>query len=306
MSKIRRIRRIRRILDLDNSCVIKWRLTDICNYHCSYCIRREFIQSESNLTYDFSLCLDAVDDIVRLAGELNTINNKPVKIDLIGGEITLFKDLGLLLEKLYTSPAITKVNITTNLSKPVDYFLNLISIAEKYGKKLSITASFHYEYTDLDTFMAKADIINKKIGTNFKCETVITEQNTQVQAFIDKCNELNCHYMCEEDLLDTSKHGEKIRNYKVGDRYLVCFDDGQELRFPTRNEVLKQYGRNGIAIDTRGLKCSRDNDYVYVEKNMAIPCHNMIPIKNYRVSECPQYCRIGECTLCGHMSIFDF
>ena len=61
----------------------------------------------------------------------------------------------------------------------------------------------------------------------------------------------------------------------------------------------------GVAINTKGMRCSRDNDYVYIEKNMAIPCHNMIPIKNYRVSECPQDCRIGECTLCGHMSIFN-
>lgn len=26
-----------KIIDLDDMCVIKWRLTDVCNYNCSYC-----------------------------------------------------------------------------------------------------------------------------------------------------------------------------------------------------------------------------------------------------------------------------
>lgn len=293
-----------KIVDLDTMCVIKWRLTDICNYHCSYCIRRDFIQSESNLIYDFATCLDAADDVIRIAEELYTINKKKVKIDLIGGEISLFKDLGILLNKLYESYPIAKINITTNLSKPAEYFLKLNEIATSHNKVLSMTASFHYEYADLDTFIEKAKVLNEALGNNFKCETVITNGNEQVEDFIKKCEEINCHYMCEEDLLDTSKRGEKIRNYKVGDRYLVIFDDGTEKTYPTRNEVLKQFGKYGVAINTKGMRCSRDNDYVYIEKNMAIPCHNMIPIKNYRVSECPQDCRIGECTLCGHMSIY--
>lgn len=292
------------IIDLDKSCVIKWRLTDICNYHCSYCVRRDFIQEQSQLEKDFSECLFAIPDVIRIAKELNTINHKPIKIDLIGGEVSLFKNLGVLLESLYKTPEIEKINLTTNLSNSVEYYLSLNEIALRYNKKLSITASFHYEYVTLSNFIIKANQLNKVLDKNFKCETVITNKNSQVEDFITACNKINCQYMCEEDVLDPSKKGEKIRNYKVNNRYLVIMEDNTGIEFPTRNEVIKQFGKNGFTIDTTKAKCTRDNDYVYIEKNMAIPCHNKIPISEYKVSPIPQKCKIGECSLCGHMSIF--
>ena len=71
------------------------------------------------------------------------------------------------------------------------------------------------------------------LDTSFKSETVITDCNLQVDDFITKCNEIGCRYMCEEDLLDTTKRGKSVKNYKVGNRYLVTLDDGTEKYFLT-------------------------------------------------------------------------
>lgn len=292
------------IIDLDEMCVIKWRLTDVCNYHCSYCIRKPLANTKANLANDFIMDIDALPDVVRIAEELHQIHNKQVKIDLIGGEISLFDDLDKLIYALLDTECIAKVNITTNLYRDIEYYLNLCNVAKEIKKKISITASYHYGHTELDAFMEKAKVLYNELKDSFKCETVITNVNKDVEAFIEKCNEIGCHYMCEEDLLDPTKRGKTVRNYKVGNRYKVTHDDGSVQLYTTRNEVIKTYGADGIAMDTRGMRCTRDNNYVYIELNAAIPCHSRVYIKNYRVSEYPQLCQHGTCTLCGHMSVF--
>lgn len=291
------------IKDLDEMCVIKWRLTDVCNYHCSYCIREPLADKDSALQYDWMDCISAIDDIIRIARELYEINNMKVKVDLIGGEISLFNGLYMLLGILYNSEYITKINITTNLSRDIDYYLQLCECAEIHNKKLSMTASYHFQFANLDKFMEKAKLLYEKLGDGFKCETVITNGNNDIPEFINYCNKIGCHYMCEEDMKDPSKKGLTVKNYKVGNRYKVTLDDGKEILYTTRNEVCKTYGNQGVAINTTNMVCTRDNNYVYIEKDYAIPCRMRCPIANYRVSPKPQLCKHGQCSLCGHMSI---
>lgn len=290
------------IKDLDDMGVIKWRLTDVCNYHCSYCIRRP-LADEGTLMNDMVRCITAIPGVQRIAKELNEINNKKVKIDLIGGEITLFNQLSMILAILYSCDYIEKINITTNLSRDIGYYKELANVAKNKNKKLTMTASFHYEFTELDKFMEKAKVMNELLGTGFKCETVITKDNKYIDEFIKKCDEIGCRYMCEEDLLDKTKRGQTVRNYKVGNRYEVTMDNGEKLLYTTRNEVVKTYGEEGIGIDTAGMQCTRDHDYVYIEKNTVIPCRSKCLISDYHVSENLRSCTFGKCTLCGHMSI---
>lgn len=293
-----------KIIDLDDMCVIKWRLTDVCNYSCSYCIRRPLIKEIHNAQFDFNTCMTAIPDVIRICNELYQLHNKPIKIDLIGGEISVFPKLNKFISLLFSCSPVSKINITTNLSQPIDYYTELVEIADKYNKKISITASFHPEFTQLDCFMEKAKVLHNMLDTSFKCETVITDCNLQVDDFIAKCNEIGCRYMCEEDLLDTNKRGKSVKNYKVGNRYLVTLDDGTEKYFTTRNEVIKTYGEDGIAINTQNCKCTRDYNYVYLEQDKAIPCRWCIPIEEYHVNPTMRDCTAGSCTLCGHMSIY--
>lgn len=292
------------ITDLDDSCVIKWRLTDACNYHCSYCIRRPLVKDAKQPKVDFDMCLEALPHVVRICEELNYINQKPIKIDLIGGEISIFDNLSTIFEELYKCIPVQKVNLTTNLSRPIEYYTKLNDIALNYDKKLSMTASFHPEFTDLDTIMEKCKTLYELLGSRFKCETVITDCNNQVEEFINRCEALGCYYMCEEDLLDSTKHGTTVKNYKPSNRYKVIHDDGSIELYSTRNEVIKKFGKKGLAMNTAGMACTRDHDYVYIEQNVVMLCGFQSPISNYRISEYPRYCVRGECTLCGHMSVF--
>lgn len=295
---------IKSIIDLDDKCVIKWRLTDVCNYACTYCIRKPLVHDGHTLTKDMNACIDAIDDVKRIARELYEINNRLVKIDLIGGEISLFDQLNAMIGILFIEPCIAEINITTNLSRNADYYIQLCETAKKYNKVLSLTASFHFQYAKLDEFMDKAKIMHNYLEDNFKCETVITDGNEYIDQFISKCNDIGCYYMCEEDMKDKTKKGLTVKNYKSGNRYKVIMDNDEEILYTTRNEVCKRYGHDGFAIDTTGMKCTRDNNYIYIEQNMVIPCHTKVYIRNYRVSPYPKYCSFGKCSLCGHMSIF--
>jgi MoaA/NifB/PqqE/SkfB family radical SAM enzyme len=291
------------IIDLDKSCTIKWRLTDACNYHCSYCIRRPFITDQPSGLLDMKECEDAIPQICRISEELKEINQKNVKIDLIGGEVAIYPRLNKILDRLYQCDAIGSVNITTNLFNTVEYYLDLFSVADSYNKSLSMTASFHIEFAKLDEFIEKSKAINAKYHPKFKCETVVTPINTQYQEFIDLCEANDIYYMAEEDLFNQNYRGQKLSNKKTAPRYLVKDDFGNEEYFNTRNEYLKKYGVNGYCIPSRGGKCTRDMNYVYIEKNVVFRCTDQVPIEKFHVSKERRTCVRDSCTLCGHMSI---
>lgn len=272
------------IIDLDEYATIKLRLTDYCNYKCSYCIRRKTIEQEGCMLDDEN-CLNYIDDYNRIIDELKAKTNKPVKVDLIGGEVTILPYLSELIGKLKAD----RINITTNLSRslPID-------------SRMSVTASFHPEFTDLDTFFKSVDYYKDKFK-NFKVETVSFQNETHVDEFIKRAKELNVSYMVEEDLLDTNKTGKACSSNKPKPRYFV---NGNY--YNTRNEFLKKHGENGWGVLVTNEYCSRDVNYVYIEQGEVSSCTKLIPIKDFHVADFHKcYRGGGVCSLCGHITLLD-
>ena len=96
------LNRIKTIIDLKGTCqsVVKWRLTDACNYRCSYCLRSCTSQQNQDISlakHDYKIALESAPDIARI------INEMPgkVKLDLIGGEVSLFDLQFAFLFKFY-------------------------------------------------------------------------------------------------------------------------------------------------------------------------------------------------------------
>lgn len=272
------------IIDLDEYATIKLRLTDYCNYNCSYCIRKKSIKQEGFMLDDEN-CLKYIDDYNRIIDELKAKTNKPVKVDLIGGEVTILPYLSKLISKLKAD----RINITTNLSNPLPI-----------DSRISITASFHPEFTDLDTFF-KSVVFYKDKFKNFKVETVSFTNSTHIEEFIKKAKEIKVAYMVEEDLLDTTKTGKACSSNKPKPRYKV---DGKY--YNTRNEFLKKHGTNGWGIIIKDEYCSRDVDYVYIEQGEVSSCNRLIPVSNFHVQDYHKCYRGGGlCSLCGHITILE-
>lgn len=272
------------IIDLDEYATIKLRLTDYCNYKCSYCIRRKTIEQDGSMLDDEN-CLKYIDDYNRIIQELRNRTHKPVKVDLIGGEVTILPYLSDLIAKLQCD----RINITTNLSHPLPI-----------DSRMSVTASFHPEYATLDDFFEKAIYYNGKYK-QFKVETVSCSNSTHIEEFINRAKQYNIQYMVEEDLLDTSKRGSSCTSRKSKPRYLV---NGEY--YNTRNEYLKKYGSNGWGVMITNEYCSRDVDYVYIEQGEVSSCNRLIPVKDFHVADYHKcYRGGGVCSLCGHITILD-
>jgi len=292
------------IINLDKSAVIKWRLTDNCNYHCSYCIRRDFIIGDHSK--DESKCFEALPKVINLAKKVSENTSKLVKIDLIGGEITLFKNLGAIIDKILENDFIRSVNITTNFFRPVDYWLNLT----KNLNKITLTASFHPTECKegLEAFIKKAITLKDKFK-NFKCETVYTLGCTHTDKFIELCTKNNIMYMVEENLFDSNLKGINTSIKKKKPRYKVIDDIGETRFFQSRNDFIKKYGIDNSYVSSKGLYCTRNFDYVYIEQDIAMNCHKVPQkIDKFELEFKPHLCyRKGHevCTLCGVISLLD-
>ena len=293
---------IKCIRNLDSRCVIKWRLTDICNYHCSYCIRKPLSDTSAE-NYDR---IETAKRVAELAEQLTKNTGKKCKVDLIGGEIIVLPDLFDIITELSQHASVDRINITTNFSRKAEYFEELRQHCVD-PVSMSMTASYHPNYCKLTL----QDWINKavrvsKVMDYFKCETVQLKDSTHIDEFIKLCQENNLHYMVEGDLLDESLNGVKYSSKKTHPRYDVTFADGTVKGFGTRNSFLKEYGENGMSVKTDGFLCTRDFDYVYIEKDEVFTCVSKYNIHDFKLAEKPHPCYRGKdgiCTLCGNISL---
>lgn len=111
-----------------NTIQFEWFLTNWCNYKCSYC------SEEPNMKSKFSAGKYKL-VLARLAALKHNFNT-----EIIGGEPTLHPDLLDIVCSLSRMDHCNKIEIVTNLSRPLDYYQNL------HLDKVSILASFHPEF----------------------------------------------------------------------------------------------------------------------------------------------------------------
>ena len=272
------------IFNLDNNAVIKVRVTDRCNFKCPYCIRRQFITD-----YDYDI---DPKEIGRIAYEMYCNTGKRVKIDLIGGEVTLYPRIQELVDELSAPEYIEKINITTNfeLNPPT-------------GNKLSLTASYHPTETryTIEEWFKKCNLLKHKFRY-FKVETVRTEESTHIDKFISLADRYSIDYMVEADLMNPNvKVG--VTNRKRNPRYKIVFDDGTEKLYTTRNAFLKEHGIDGIVMDVRNSLCSKEFDFVYIEGDKVFVCDKEpVPIREYHPNKKWRECPRSICSLCGNIS----
>lgn len=299
---------------------IKWRMTHACNYRCSYCIRKYGMlkddQSLNMLQKDIDMCNSAVPHVNRLCNELPGA----VKLCLIGGEVSLM-DLASIINQL-TSPKLKFISITTNLSRPTDYYTNLVKLCHSRDITFSIAASYHEEFADMNEFLHKvADITNT--GCLIKAEMVSLPTNQEeVIKFRQQCEQLGITYVIEKDVADRDGIDKCITNKVIGGtnnknmRYKVTRDDGSVSFYASRNEFITgkdNTSNSKLAIATTGLYCTKDCDYVDIEGYRIIGydsrrptsgCRSPMSLAYYKLRKEPQPCVNSKgCSLCGHMSV---
>lgn len=279
--------------------LIKWRLSDLCNYHCSYCIRNNR-GGDKRKPYNRAELLSTEDKLCEVSKNIKRmLQGLPyhhVKVSVIGGEPSIFN-----LERIFSglTGVVAQIYITTNLSREAEYYNRLFDFGEKNNIKITICGSFHPDFTTIDDFFGKVDSIVEKNMDYFSCEIVSNIFNQDVvKQFRQRCIYLGVDYKIEKDLINTqyidyimqessfrrrepyylSYGGEggitfyKARpsNQDVIDvtnaRYVAFFSDGSCELFGSRNEFLtKMCKNNGNMIQT-GEKyyCTHSNNFINI------------------------------------------
>lgn len=296
--------------------VIKWRITNQCNAHCSYCIHGRSITKVEDIKRDQNKALETVEYINDLINR--HLEKKKIKLELIGGEVTMF-DLKSILEKINRLDC---VNITTNLLRDTDYYLDLIKYCNNRNIKITMTASFHYEMQSIDNYFNKMTKISEY---NTICAEMPSLDDNQllVKQFIDRCNELDLDYMVDKDfrsLNDKSHLLSGARKKNRNPKYTVTFDDGSQQIYVARNQLMTDKNikeNNGQKfLYVAGFYCTHDYNFVYIDIDTVIGwseydkcnCKKHINIKDYDLIKQPRKCMLNEksfgCTLCGTFDVW--
>ncbi len=122
-TKQKRCNNIKEVTNLDTARLFV-ELTDKCNLRCRHCY------GDFKLENSHTLSIDKIDNLINQAIKLNVY-----QFDLTGGEPLLYKDLEVLLEKLYNAGML--VTIFTNLTIQSD---KIIKLFDKYCVKKIITS----------------------------------------------------------------------------------------------------------------------------------------------------------------------
>ena len=142
--------------NLKNVLTVNWNLGTFCNYDCSYCWPE--VHSKK---YDFKslgVYQLAIDNLVETA-----VNSGFKKIDLtiLGGELTAYKNFVEFIKYIDEIKEIEfKINLVTNLSPSIKYWNNFIENIKNI--KLNLTASYHIEFAELNSFLEKIYFIESK------------------------------------------------------------------------------------------------------------------------------------------------
>lgn len=297
--------------------VIKWRMTEMCNASCSYCLRKRYEEiTKEKIELQESL-------LESTANKLNELieNSKfsKVKFDLIGGEVSIL-DLKKVLSPL-KSNRIWRFQITTNILRDSEYYVSLANFLSERNQELSICASFHFEFQSGDSYFSKVLALKNKVA-NLTCEMVSIKENQDLcKEFEKRCLQENLYYMIEADLrrlkVDDRKEGLYIASHKrdCGNRYLVTFTDETTKEYKTRNAFLTDgsIAQNVLlkSFATKGFLCTMSMNYIYVEYDTVVgrtgnncKCNSRIAIKDFEFLKEPVKCPVDNCTLCGHLSLY--
>lgn len=269
------MKEIKAIYDIDDtSSIVKWRLTRSCNYHCSYCA--QFLDA-GHKKHVWEQDMNRLKKIVRPLRKLLKKLPGSIKIDLLGGEAT-YMDIPWLIDHVYND-RIKVIHLTTNFSRSLKYFKDLVDYMHNKHIELLLTASYHHECANINTYFKKveqyAKYIKKYPEATIRVETVDTpaKDPTIIEDFVTRARLLGLVYLVERDIRDKKISTEERCSLQARaaerkkDRFIVTYKDGSEERIRLRNDLVTSQGESGLHLE--GMYCTRDINFVHIYEDQA-------------------------------------
>lgn len=298
---------------------IKWRMTWQCNLMCPYCVRGKGTKevNQDRLQFEFEKLKKTA---ITLSQKIDEITFDNIKIELIGGEVTIF-DLVEILKGFTTKKNIT-FHLTSNMSKDAEYYKELATFIKSKGYNLSITCSYHYLSQSLDSFIFKCNAIKNDVLHLMTEMPSLEENQKEVQDFYERVQKENLEYAIEGDFRvdGTLKDLFIASSRKENPRVTVTYDDGTIKKYKTRNAMWRDQKDVENVDHCRWIKNDKYCDACYktmyidwrgdriiaVQRSENHPygdmCRPEVSIEDWSQLPEPIKCH-NVCDLCGLMSV---
>ena len=148
----------------DDTYVIRWNITKLCNYYCDFCIqgsKKLHLEESKNESKELrkEICDKLIDFIE------NKIDKKysHLKIDLIGGEVTILPDFYDILKRIVECKYSGKMEIKlkTNLSFDNNLVKKIKSLFRTNNRKIIISATYYKKFTTEKNFIKKVKLFHR-------------------------------------------------------------------------------------------------------------------------------------------------
>ena len=250
----------------DNTFKISWKMTNWCNYRCSYCYMSKSVSETITNT--------PIEHLLKIANEINNIiekqaNGRNITLHLIGGEVGYF-DLIKILDCI-KSKKLTQLIIATNFSSDIRYWYKLLRYCNSRNCWLNIIASLHLEQCNTEEFMKKIKIMVNH--ARIKC--VINDNNVeQYKKIFSNLKGVVIQPTLERDKNNTnSEVSKKTKEYidylnsKLDKRlipyYYIITKSGDKIPFYSNIEMINNI--EGGGFDPEGFECTAGLDGIRID-----------------------------------------
>lgn len=242
---------------------LSWKMTNWCNYRCSYCYMSKAVSNTHNQT--------PFKDILTIAKNINYIIPKGrfTELHLIGGEVGWY-NLVEVLDQI-TSPDLKRVIVATNFSSPIDFWKVLKEYCKSRGIQLLIIASFHLEMCDKDEFVSKAIEVNAKVKCVVNSKNIkeympyfekLKEHNIRIQPTVERDSFNIAEKFDQENLQYLDKLNGDLEKKSIP-YYKVTMKDGTIHWFYSNIEFINSIDVGGF--DGEGFYCSAGIDGLRID-----------------------------------------
>ena len=156
------------LTDNFNYFLVKWQITTQCNFRCSYCTQ---VESDKRKVFSEDTAISRAKKLKEILLKVE----KPIKLVLAGGELSIIKNLIEILNALYVDN-LKSLEFYTNFSNTELYYKELIKWCEDHKIELLFCASFHEEFAEEAMFFKKYESLEKSLENSF-IECVVTSKN---------------------------------------------------------------------------------------------------------------------------------
>uniref|UniRef100_UPI003F4B7C43 radical SAM protein n=1 Tax=Brachyspira catarrhinii TaxID=2528966 RepID=UPI003F4B7C43 len=245
-------------LDYDEILYVDWVLLDRCNYKCSYCFKRDFLNQNSFIHID--KLKFAVNNILK-------INKKHYVFNLLGGEPTYYPNLLELMEHIYSfKNKNISVNIISNGSKSPEYFDKLLSYVRE--KSFSMKYSIHFEYANIQHVEQIIKVFNK-----YKCDIRIAlmlhpDYKDKIESYFYILLELKKEYNFQISLEELREPPDFT---KIDSRYDNKFFNWINDLKKSISDIPKNFVSHFAEVDFFYTKKNNDKlENIYIPTNLAL------------------------------------